>query len=401
MRSSPDDPANTRSDTLNLVSGTLKVLRVADFLGTIGGLVAANDTNPLNGIDLADSGTITRTQISGNTITVFNGNTVITTLTLASAPGAGIFADWVSDGSGGGEVFLSAVACFCAGTRILTDRGEVPVEQLSIGDLVVTLSGEAKPIKWIGRRGYPGGVVGDRKVLPIRVAAGAIGPDLPRRDLLLSPEHALYIDGVLVPAVDLVNGRSIVQLDSVSRLEYFHIELDEHDVLYADGAAAETFVDCDNRGMFENGDEFAALYPDHEVRPWEFCATRVELGSDELNGIRLALLNRAEALGYQLTEDPDLHLIADGEVIRAQTIAKSRLAPSRSGSARAARSPPHSQRHRGTGAGSAFRSAKSVSATSTFPSLSITLNRTSPRDFTKPDAVTAGQMAERGCRRRC
>src|SRR5207248_1184760 len=71
-------------------SGTLKVLRVADFLGTIGGLVAANDTNPLNGIDLADSGTITRTQISGNTITVFNGNTVITTLTLASAPGAGI-----------------------------------------------------------------------------------------------------------------------------------------------------------------------------------------------------------------------------------------------------------------------------------------------------------------------
>ena len=159
--------------------------------------------------------------------------------------------------------------------------------------------------------------------MPIRVAAGAIGPDLPRRDLHLSPEHALYIDGVLVPAVDLVNGRSIVQLDSVSRLEYFHVELDGHDVLYADGAPAETFVDCDNRAMFENGDEFAALYPDHEARPWEFCASRVELGSDELNGIRLALLNRAEALGYQLTEDPDLHLIADGEVIRAQTIAKS------------------------------------------------------------------------------
>src|SRR5205085_5895551 len=158
---------------------------------------------------LVDSGKITRTQISGNTITVFHGNTVITTLSLDSAIGAGIFADWVNDGSGGGEVFLSAVACFCAGTRILTDRGEVPVERLSIGDLVVTFSGEAKPIKWIGRRGYPGGLVGDRKILPIRVAAGAMGPDLPRRDLYLSPEHALYFDGILVPAVDLVNGRSI------------------------------------------------------------------------------------------------------------------------------------------------------------------------------------------------
>src|SRR5437762_3359765 len=152
-------------------SGTLKVLRVADFLGTIGGLVAANDTNPLNGIDLADSGTITRTQISGNTITVFNGNTVITTLTLASAPGAGIFADWVSDGSGGGEVFLSAVACFCAGTRILTDRGEVPVEKLQIGDRVVTLSGEAKPIKWIGQRAYDGRFIAENhEILPIIIS---------------------------------------------------------------------------------------------------------------------------------------------------------------------------------------------------------------------------------------
>jgi hypothetical protein len=303
-------------------SGTLKVLHVGDFLGTIDGLVAANDTTPLNGVDLADSGPITRTQISGNTITVYNGNTVVTTLTLAAAPGAGIHADWVSDGSGGGEIFLSSVACFCTGTRILTDRGEVAVEELAIGDFAVTLSGIAKPIKWIGRRGYPDGVIGDRKILPIRVAADALGPDRPCRDLYLSPEHALYIDGVLVPAGELVNGRSIVQLESVNRLEYFHIELEDHDVIYADGAPAETFADCDNRAMFANAGEFSMLYPNDRRTAWNFCAPRVAFGSEEPGAIRETLLARAEALGYQLTEDPDLHLIADGKVVRAHATAK-------------------------------------------------------------------------------
>ena len=197
----------------------------------------------------------------------------------------------------------------------------MPVEELAIGDRVITFSDAARPIKWIGRRAYEGRLVaGNRAVLPIRVEAGALEEGVPAHDLWVSPEHALYIDAVLVPARLLVNGATIGQVESVERLEYFHIELAAHDVILAEGAPAETFVDCDNRGMFQNNGAFAAFYPDDLPERWEFCATRVEPGSAELNAIRAALLARAEALG-RVTSDPDLHLIADGEIVRAQSIA--------------------------------------------------------------------------------
>jgi Hint domain-containing protein len=213
-------------------------------------------------------------------------------------------------------------SCFCRGTLILTDNGEVPVEKLAIGDKVETYSGAARAIKWIGRRAYDGRfVAGNRDVLPIRVEAGALADGVPARDLYLSPEHALYIDYVLVPAGLLVNGVTIRQVERVERLEYFHIELEMHDVLLAEGAPAETFVDCDNRGMFQNGAEFAALYPDDRPEPWEFCAPRLEAGVAELAAIRAALLERAEALGDRLADDPDLHLIIDGEAVRPRAVA--------------------------------------------------------------------------------
>ena len=211
-------------------------------------------------------------------------------------------------------------ACFARGTLIRTESGEVPVEELAIGDRVLTAAGAPRPIRWIGRRAYDRRfVAGNRKVLPIRIAAAALAEGVPARDLWLSPEHALYIDGVLVAAGHLVNGATIIQAERVDRLEYFNIEFDAQEVIFAEGAPAETYVDCDNRLMFANAPEYAALYPDDERPRWQFCAPRPERDTPEVTAVRAALLERAGALGYGITTDPDLHLLVDGQIARPQS----------------------------------------------------------------------------------
>jgi len=212
--------------------------------------------------------------------------------------------------------------CYCRGTLILTERGEVKVEDLAIGDMVVTISGEAKPIKWIGRRSYAGRfIAGNREALPIVVRAGALAPEMPVRDLWLSPGHALLIDGVLVHAEHLVNGLTILQASAVDQVEYFHLEFEAHEVILAEGVPAESYVECNNRQGFHNAHEFAALYPDDTRASFGYCRPRLEAGVAELAAIRAQLFERAAALGHMTTPDPDLHLLVDGTAVRAQSAA--------------------------------------------------------------------------------
>ena len=179
-------------------------------------------------------------------------------------------------------------ACYCAGTLILTDRGNVPVEALAIGDTVITAFGERRPIRWIGRRAYQGRFLANNPdAQPIRFRAGSLGRGLPRRDLLLSPEHATFLDGVLIPAKALVNDSTIVQERGLDRIDYFHIELDQHSVILAEGAPSESFMEDGNRGQFHNAAEHAAMYP-HAAAPGERCAPWVDSGA-ELEAIRARL----------------------------------------------------------------------------------------------------------------
>jgi hypothetical protein len=215
--------------------------------------------------------------------------------------------------------------CYCRGTLILTEHDEVRVEDLAIGGTVVTVSGEAKPIKWIGRRSYGGRfIAGNPRVLPIVVRAGALAPEIPVRDLWLSPGHALLLDGVLIPAEHLVNGLTILQAGPIDEVEYFHLEFEAHEVILAEGAPAESYVECDNRRGFHNAHEFAALYPNDARASFGYCLPRLKEGMTELAPIRARLFERAAALGHSTTADPDLHLVVDGAIVAAQSVADGR-----------------------------------------------------------------------------
>ena len=184
------------------------------------------------------------------------------------------------------------MACYCAGTLILTAAGEVPVELLSIGDPVVTLSGAAEPIRWIGRRSYSVRFLRPAQ-RPIIFRAGSLGGSSPKRDLRVSPDHAMLVGGLLVPAGALTNGSTIVRDRDCRRVDYLHVELAEHRIIYAEGAPSETFVDDDNRLMFQNAGEFDQLYPGISKHKG-FCAPRVE-GGYLLDVIRRGLAHRAKA----------------------------------------------------------------------------------------------------------
>lgn len=163
-----------------------------------------------------------------------------------------------SNGAGGYTTYTYAdLACFLTGTLIRTPEGDVAVEALQPGDLVMTVSGLAKPVLWVGLRAVETRLAHPLTDTPIRIKAHALGFNLPERDLYVSPDHGFLIDGVLVQAGALVNGATIVRpRDLPETFTYFHVELEEHDFLYAEGLPAETYLDNGTREGFDNAAEF-------------------------------------------------------------------------------------------------------------------------------------------------
>jgi Hint domain len=214
-----------------------------------------------------------------------------------------------------------APRCFLRGTQIWTPHGERRVEDLRIGDLVVTFSGEAMPIQWVWGQRFEreAGHRWTEEIAPVRVAQSALGPNTPHRDLYLSRYHCLYLDGVLIPAVDLVNGSTIARFSAEDRreIEYFHFKLDRHSVIYAEGAACETLqaVTAVNSDSFEF-EEYRRLHgepslPDEPVAP--------VLG---YNGGRARLRGRIRsAVSLVVDVRSKLEIVRDGLNERAQSFA--------------------------------------------------------------------------------
>ncbi len=177
---------------------------------------------------------------------------------ISSLPARAMGTKWWENGGGSGA------NCLLKGTLIDTPKGPVPVEKLAIGDLVKTVRGETLPVKWIGWQCLvSSGAEWNESIMPIRVKRHALGGKLPRRDLYLSPNHALLIDGVLIRVKDLVNGHSIARISEDDAIDYYNIVLDSHDVVFAEGVAVETYLMRDENYLsFTNFAEYQQLYAD-------------------------------------------------------------------------------------------------------------------------------------------
>jgi hypothetical protein len=186
--------------------------------------------------------------------------------------------------------------CFCAGTHIATPTGEVAVETLKRGDLVLTYDKRSVPVVWLGIQTVSRLFADPLRTNPIRIRAGALGDAVPTRDLRVSPDHALLVGDVLIHAGALVNGTSIVRETQVPEtFVYYHVETDDHSLILAENTPAETFIDNVDRRGFDNWAEHEALYP--KGKPLgEMDFPRARARRQVPMWMRVALNERAEKL---------------------------------------------------------------------------------------------------------
>ena len=210
---------------------------------------------------------------------------------------------------------IQAPPCFLTGTGIMTPFGRVPVERLAAGDHVVTHDGRLRRVAWLGHRRIDGSRHRrPQDVQPVRVRRDAFAHGVPARDVVLSPDHAVYAGDVLIPVRYLVNGASVVQ-EPAREVEWWHVELDAHDILLADGLPAESYLDTGNRGDFANGGAAMRRLPDEAAARAIWAAKGCAglcIAGPEVMAVRAGLLERLAGLGHGMTDDPGLMIRGGG-----------------------------------------------------------------------------------------
>lgn len=289
-------------------SGSL-VLTDASFVPVIAGFTTG-DLIELDSI-AADGASYTAGLGGVGTLTLTNAGTAVASLTLrGDFTGHTFYA--AEDAGAGAFITLDApyAPCFASGTRIRTPGGDVPVEQLRVGDMVATrLPDGVRPVRWLGHRTVrPARHPDPGSVRPVRVPAGSFGRGLPVRDLYLSPDHAVFAEDVLIPVKHLVGYGGIAQVDRPA-VTYWHVELDRHDVILAEGMPVESYLDTGDRMAFANGGDVVALQPRFGPLTWEAegCAPLAVTGP---------ALDRVRAAG-QVAPPADRRLTASATACRS------------------------------------------------------------------------------------
>jgi hypothetical protein len=262
-----------------------------------GDTISISGTNDPSGLS---TDIFTNTVYSGGVLSFLDSTTGQTFSVNVTAPDlADTYhgSDFTLTGGNGYVDITTDIPCFAAGTRILAADGEVLVEDIQVGDELVTVRHDAitsRKVVWTGRRAidisrHPR----PEMVRPVRIIAGAFGDNLPERDLRLSPLHAVYVNGCLFEAISLVNGTTTYQEQATKHVTYHHIELEAHDVILAEGLAAESFLDTGDRNMFETVSGVMVLHPDFATPEGAvFCAPMVREG-EALAQVRAELNDRA------------------------------------------------------------------------------------------------------------
>lgn len=230
------------------------------------------------------------------------------------------------------DSFLGMLNCFLSGSLIRTPRGDVAVEEISIGDEVITFDWKtnqeiSQQVIWVGKANtqVKPHLSDDEAGWPVRILKNAISEGVPFKDMLITPEHCLFFEGKFVPARMLVNGASIFFDKSITSYDYYHVETAQHSVITADGMLTESYLDTGNRASFSQEGKVVSILRGIG-RTWEddaaapLCVDRafVEPLFHKIVAQNANLAaSPASATTAELVTDPDLHLVTDnGAVIR-------------------------------------------------------------------------------------
>jgi len=236
----------------------------------------------------------------------------------------------VSFAAGTHTINTAEIPCFLAGTIIKNSKGFISVEDLCIGDEILTYDWVnkkeiVKSISWIGSKHKVVNPIlfNDKAGYPIRILKDAIADGMPFKDLLITAEHCLFFDGKFVPARMLVNGLSIFYDTSINSYEYYHIETEDHSVIMADGMLTESYLDTGNRNTFTQAGNVVSFTPSRNLS-WDDAAAPLTVSRDDVEPIFFQIKTRAEQKEYDvktlaqpLIHDHNLHLVTKtGAMIR-------------------------------------------------------------------------------------